>query len=121
MITAAIVGTFLIGYAFIAMESTTKINKAAIALFMCVTCWVLYMLGAQDFLNLMHPSEFGAALSEMGDATISSLVNSFVADNVLIPHLGSTSETIFFLLGASYDVQFPESEFHALPFLPSVG
>ena len=109
MITAAIVGTFLIGYAFIAMESTTKINKAAIALFMCVTCWVLYMLGAQDFLNLMHPSEFGAALSEMGDATISSLVSSFVADNVLIPHLGSTSETIFFLLGAMTVVEIVDS------------
>ncbi len=109
MITAAIVGTFLIGYAFIAMESTTKINKAAIALFMCVTCWVLYMLGAQDFLNLMHPSEFGAALSEMGDATISSLVSSFVADNVLIPHLGSTSETIFFLLGAMTVVEVVDS------------
>ncbi|HIT83582.1 MAG TPA: sodium:proton antiporter NhaD [Candidatus Avibacteroides faecavium] len=109
MITAAIVGTFLIGYAFIAMESTTKINKAAIALLMCVTCWVLYMLGAQDFLNLMHPSEFGAALSEMGDATISSLVSSFVADNVLIPHLGSTSETIFFLLGAMTVVEVVDS------------
>lgn len=109
MITAAIVGTFLIGYAFIAMESTTKINKAAIALFMCVTCWVLYMLGAQDFLNLMHPSEFGEALSGMGDATVSSLVSSFVADNVLIPHLGSTSETIFFLLGAMTVVEIVDS------------
>ena len=109
MITASIVGVFLIGYAFIAMESTTKINKAAIALFMCVACWVLYMLGAQDYLNLMHPSEFGEALSGMGDTTVSSLVSSFVADNVLIPHLGSTSETIFFLLGAMTVVEIVDS------------
>ena len=109
MITASIVGVFLIGYAFIAMESTTRINKSAVALFMCVVCWVLYMLGAQDYLNLMHPSEFGEALSGMGDATVSSLVSSFVADNVLIPHLGSTSETIFFLLGAMTVVEIVDS------------
>ncbi len=109
MITASIVGVFLIGYAFIAMESTTRINKSAVALFMCVVCWVLYMLGAQDYLNLMHPSEFGEALSGMGDTTVSSLVSSFVADNVLIPHLGSTSETIFFLLGAMTVVEIVDS------------
>lgn len=69
----------------------------------------MYMLGAQDYLNLMHPSEFGEALSGMGDATVSSLVSSFVADNVLIPHLGSTSETIFFLLGAMTVVEIVDS------------
>lgn len=100
MITAAIVGTFLIGYAFIAMESTVKINKSAIALFMCVLCWSLYMFGAQDYLMLMHGSDFASALAGVSDGSISTAISSFVGNEVLIPHLGSTAETIFFLLGA---------------------
>ena len=40
-----IVCAFVIGYAFIALESVTKINKAAIAVLMCVVCWTLLALG----------------------------------------------------------------------------
>lgn len=36
---------FVVGYAFIALESVTKINKAAIAILMCVVCWTLLALG----------------------------------------------------------------------------
>ena len=100
MITGVIVGIFLIGYAFIAMESTAKINKSAIALLMCVLCWVCYMMGAQGYLTQMFGVEFEAAIAGLGEGSLSSAISSFVADNVLIPHLGSTAETVFFLLGA---------------------
>ena len=40
-LTIGIIVVFVLGYAFIAMESLTKINKAAIALLMFVFCWVL--------------------------------------------------------------------------------
>ena len=100
MITGVIVGIFLIGYAFIAMESTAKINKSAIALLMCVLCWVCYMMGAQGYLTQMFGADFTAAIAGLGEGSLSSAISSFVADNVLIPHLGSTAETVFFLLGA---------------------
>jgi sodium/proton antiporter, NhaD family (TC 2.A.62) len=38
-LTLFIVIAFVIGYLCIALESVTKINKAAIALLMCVVCW----------------------------------------------------------------------------------
>ena len=44
----AIVVVFIIGYAFIALESVTKVNKAAIALLMCVLCWSLYSIGCAE-------------------------------------------------------------------------
>ena len=42
-LTFMIVLAFVFGYACIATESLTKVNKAAIALLMFVVCWTLYM------------------------------------------------------------------------------
>ena len=39
-----IVAVFCIGYFLIAIDSVTKINKAAIALLMFVFCWTLFMI-----------------------------------------------------------------------------
>jgi uncharacterized membrane protein len=44
-LTIFIVLVFCIGYLCIALEGVTKINKAAIALLMCVCCWTLLMMG----------------------------------------------------------------------------
>ena len=39
-----IVAIFVAGYACIALEAFTKVNKAAVALLMCVLCWTAYCL-----------------------------------------------------------------------------
>lgn len=49
-LTLAIVIVFCIGYFFIAIESVTKINKAAIALLMLVVTWTLFMLDPASYL-----------------------------------------------------------------------
>ena len=51
-LTLAIVIVFCIGYFFIAIESVTKINKAAIALLMLVATWTLFMLDPANYLPL---------------------------------------------------------------------
>jgi Na+/H+ antiporter NhaD/arsenite permease-like protein len=76
-----IIVCFIIGYAFIALESVTKINKAAIALLMFVICWTLYVI---------DPSAGGLSGSDAVH-TICEQIES---------HLGETSTTLFFLLGA---------------------
>ena len=73
--TALIAGVFIAGYFLIALESVIKINKAAVAMLMCVVCWTLYSFG------------FGAD-SE-----------SFTGS------LGQTSEILFFLMGAMVIVE----------------
>ena len=51
-LTIAIVVMFCVGYLFIALESVTKVNKAAVALLMFVVCWTLFMI--DPGLSLIH-------------------------------------------------------------------
>ena len=85
-----IVTVFVLGYAFIATESLTKINKAAIALLMLVGCWTLYMCDPSQFLQLMHPDFVATDHQQMMDK-ITTIIQE---------HLGDTSTTLFFLMGA---------------------
>jgi len=76
-----LVTAFIIGYFFIAIESVTKINKAAISVLMCVVCWTLLALG--------HEGLLGNALDlhwELGEA--------------IEKNLGEAGTTLFFLMGA---------------------
>ncbi|MDY3074889.1 MAG: sodium:proton antiporter, partial [Prevotella sp.] len=43
-LSIAIVIVFVLGYFCIAIESVTKVNKAAIALLMFVFCWTIFMI-----------------------------------------------------------------------------
>ena len=82
-LTIAIVVVFIIGYACIAMESFTKVNKAAVALLMFVGCWTLFM---------MDPGSYITEVS--GDGLLAKV------NEIIEAHLGSTSTTLFFLMGA---------------------
>ncbi len=82
-LTIAIVLTFCAGYLFIALESVTKVNKAAVALLMFVACWTLFMLDP------------GSYIEGMAGQDLASVVSSAIEH-----HLGSTSTTLFFLMGA---------------------
>ena len=88
-LTIAIIVVFVLGYALIAMESLTKVNKAAVALLMFVFCWTLYMFDPAPFVQLMHPDFEGT-----GDKVV-SFVNTLITE-----HLGDTATTLFFLMGA---------------------
>lgn len=88
-LTIMIVVAFVLGYACIATESLTKVNKAAIALLMLVACWTLYMCDPMQYLQLMHPDYTG------GIAGMADRVTSIIEE-----HLGDTSTTLFFLMGA---------------------
>ena len=68
---------FVVGYAFIALESVTKINKAAIAILMCVVCWTLLALGHEGM---------GLPGFELGES--------------IEKNLGEAGTTLFFLMGA---------------------
>jgi len=82
-LTLAIVIVFCIGYLFIAIESVTKINKAAIALLMLVATWTLFMISPDSYLPTAIGEQLAAVVSE-----------------AIERHLGSTSTTLFFLMGA---------------------
>lgn len=82
-LTLGIVIVFVLGYFCIAIESLTKINKAAIALLMFVFCWTLFMLDPGSYISGAVGEHAAQAVSE-----------------VMEKHLGSTATTLFFLMGA---------------------
>ena len=88
--TVLIITLFVVGYLCIALESVFEINKAAIALLMCVGCWTLLMVGVQGFFP------------EMPDGV------SYVTERIQ-HHLGDAGETLFFLMGAMTIVEIVDS------------
>lgn len=82
-LSIVIIVAFIIGYFFIAIESVTKVNKAAIALLMFVVCWTIFMFDPSAYLPNAIGDKAALAVSE-----------------VIERHLGATSTTLFFLMGA---------------------
>lgn len=82
-LTFSIIAVFVVGYLFIALESVTKVNKAAVALLMFVLCWTLFMIDPGSYIANAVGNDVAQAVSE-----------------VIEKHLGSTSTTLFFLMGA---------------------
>ncbi len=81
-LTITIIAVFVFGYLLIALESLTRVNKAAIALLMFVACWTLFMIDPGAYLP--------GAVEDMA-SQVSAVIEH---------HLGSTSTTLFFLMGA---------------------
>ena len=82
-LTISIVAVFVLGYLCIAIESLTKVNKAAIALLMFVFTWTLFMIDPGQYISGIVGDNAALKVSE-----------------VMEHHLGSTSTTLFFLMGA---------------------
>ena len=91
-LTILIVTVFVIGYLCIALESLTRVNKAAVALLMCVFCWTLLMMGP------------GAYYPEVAtDSVVHHIAE------VIEHHLGDAAGTLFFLMGAMTIVEIVDS------------
>ena len=80
------------GYLCIALESMTKINKAAIALLMCVVCWTLLMVSP------------GAYYPDVASDGVLHHISE-----VIEHHLGDAAGTLFFLMGAMTIVEIVDS------------
>ena len=91
-LTICIVVLFVVGYLCIALESLTRVNKAAIALLMCVGCWTLLMFG---------PAAYYPEIPADG-------VIHHIAE-VIEHHLGDAAGTLFFLMGAMTIVEIVDT------------
>ncbi|MCH5309076.1 MAG: sodium:proton antiporter NhaD [Prevotella sp.] len=91
-LTLLIVTVFSAGYLCIALESVTKVNKAAVALLMCVFCWTLLMVGPADYYPMIAADDVLHHISE-----------------VIEHHLGDAGGTLFFLMGAMTIVEIVDT------------
>ena len=91
-LTVLIVCVFCAGYLCIALESLTRVNKAAVALLMCVCCWTLLMMGPAAYYPAVPGEEVVHHIAE-----------------VIEHHLGDAAGTLFFLMGAMTIVEIVDS------------
>lgn len=105
--TTAIITVFVIGYLFIALESLTKVNKAAVALIMGIICWTLLIMGADvygtDLINSL------SNLTDAGKQALLGDVENWVSGDLFHEYLAEVCETVLFLLGAMTVVETVDS------------
>lgn len=89
-----ILGVFILGYVFIALEHSIRIDKAASALVTGTLCWALFVLGwsevpphlAEEFSWFQDHSNHGGL--------------AYFFEHRLLHHMEEISSILFFLLGA---------------------
>lgn len=96
IMTLIIAIILLLSYFFIATESFTHLNKAAVAMFAGTVGWVLYISFGTDFVMSRHPAEYIDFLS--GDAANSVAVKYYIAQNIFLKYVGKAAEIVLFLL-----------------------
>ena len=92
---------FVLGILAIALEDKIKINKAAIALFMAISLWMILMFDAYDiFVERSSPlfQEFLTQNPEMANAPLKDQFITFITNRSIVYHLGNVSETLFFVM-----------------------
>ncbi|NCB06654.1 MAG: sodium:proton antiporter [Bacteroidia bacterium] len=91
---------FVLGYMAIALEHPLKIDKAASALIIGTLCWVFYIMGAEEILNLGFSPTWDSFLAAHPEAHGIHAIHDFIVEYEIIHHIGEISEILFFLLGA---------------------
>lgn len=92
---------FVLGILAIALEDKIKINKAAIALFMAISLWMILMFDAYNIFVERSSSIFQEFLRQNPGAAsmpIHQQFVDFITNRSIIYHLGNVSETLFFVM-----------------------
>jgi len=85
---------FVLGYAAIVLEHPLKVDKAASALLLGVTTWVIFVFGSSEIL--LSNEDYLEYLQLKPDGNFTD----YIVHHELLHHLGEISEILFFLLGA---------------------
>jgi len=98
---------FVLGYTAIALEHPLKVDKAASALILGMSMWVIFVFGRTDILSMVN--EAGQFVSQswreyVHEAGIhnpsSGDMLNFITHHDVMHHLAEISTILFFLLGA---------------------
>lgn len=92
---------FVLGILAIALEDKTKINKAAVALFMAVSLWMILMFDAYNIFIERDSAIFRQFLAnnpEMAALPAHEQFINFISNRAIVYHLGNVSETLFFVM-----------------------
>lgn len=102
---------FIIGIIAIALEDTLKINKAAVALGMCILLWSILFMDVVGVFEINPPKylqNFILAFPQLADLPESQLAYKFIEIKV-IEALGDVSTTLFFVLASMAIIEVLDS------------
>lgn len=94
---------FVIGYILIAMEHKIGINKAATALILGMTLWVLYMFSGDSIISVVNAESFRHFLawnSDVANMPLAKQCAKFVSDFQIVESLGEHAQIVLYLIGA---------------------
>ena len=94
---------FVIGYILIAMEHKIGINKAATALILGMTLWVLYMFSGDSIISAVNAESFRHFLawnSDVANMPLAKQCAKFVSDFQIVESLGEHVQIVLYLIGA---------------------
>lgn len=94
--TLVIAVILIIGYVLIATENFNHINKAAVAMFIGVCGWILYMCNGSNYVMSEHADNYLDFLNGM--PSTSSTVKDFISQNVFLKYITNSCEIVLFLL-----------------------
>lgn len=94
--TLIIVAILLIGYILLATSDYSKINKAAVAIFIATVGWVLYICYGTNYVMSQHPDEYFVFLN--GAVPTSTAVKHYIASNIFYKYVAKGAELVLFLL-----------------------
>ncbi len=92
---------FILGIIAIALEDKIKINKAAIALLMAISMWLILMLDAYNIFIVHASPLFQSFLTDnpqVATLPVHEQFIHFISDMNIVYHLGNVSETLFFVM-----------------------
>lgn len=96
MAVIIIIAILFIGLLLIATENVNRMNKAAVAMFMGVLCWLLYISYGTNFVVQEHAIDFLSYLSNHPPTDGS--VKEFIAGSVFLKYIAKAAEIVLFLL-----------------------
>ena len=96
--TIAIGILMLLGYLLIASEHITHINKAAIAVFVGVVGWILFMCTGTHFITQMHGQEFADFVTQGGIHEEWSAVQQFIARHVFLHYSTYICQLVMYII-----------------------
>ncbi len=88
----------------IATDKLNRINKAAVAMFAGVACWLLYIVEGASFVHDVHPEEFSSYLTSHGELGRSA-VKQFIASHVFMKYVARCADIVLFLMATTTIVE----------------
>ncbi len=102
MITLMIIA-FIVGYLLIATEHEIGVNKAATAIVLGMSLWVMYMFSGADIISGLNAESFKHFLAANADyqaLPIAKQCVKFVSNFQVVEFMGEHTQIIFYLIGA---------------------